>query len=78
MFGWEGTLREDTPVYTVNGWHEDALLRSGLEQVARIVQRRQPVFAREVRDSTGGGGATCLPGCCVQLPLRGTWRRSRR
>lgn len=53
MFGWEGTLREDTPVYTVNGWHEDALLRSGLEQVARIVQRRLPVFAREVRDSTG-------------------------
>lgn len=40
MFGWTGLLREDTPVFAVSGWHEDALLAAGMERFARILRLR--------------------------------------
>jgi len=44
MFGWGSVLREDTPVYTVSGWHEDALSNSGIQKVARIIERRMLIL----------------------------------
>lgn len=40
MFGWDSILREDTPVYTVSGWHEDALSNSSIQKVVRIIESR--------------------------------------
>jgi thioesterase domain-containing protein len=40
MFGWDGLVPEDTPVYPVSGWHEDALLAAGMQRLARILRLR--------------------------------------
>lgn len=39
-FGWESILSEDTPVYPIRGWHEDALSNTGISKVARIIEIR--------------------------------------
>ncbi|MEO1014346.1 MAG: condensation domain-containing protein [Pseudomonadota bacterium] len=39
-FGWDGVLRDDTPIFAIHGWHEDALLQAGLEKLARILRLR--------------------------------------
>lgn len=40
MFGWSGILAEDTPIYRLKGWHEDALLWSGHERIAQVIDSK--------------------------------------
>jgi len=39
-FGWSGLLAADTPVYPLAGWHEDALLKSGVERISQVLEAR--------------------------------------
>ncbi len=40
LFGWKGRLPADTPIYTLDGWHEDALLEHGFRRVADVIDAR--------------------------------------
>lgn len=40
LFGWKGRLPADTPIYTLSGWHEDALLEHGFRRVAEVIDAR--------------------------------------
>ncbi len=40
LFGWKDKLPADTPVYTLCGWHEDALLEHGFLRVAEVIDAR--------------------------------------
>ncbi len=39
-FGWGDRLAADVPIYTLPGWHEDALLSNGTTEIAAILQAR--------------------------------------
>ncbi len=40
LFGWQGLLAADTPVYDLPGWHEDAFQREGADVLAGILNAR--------------------------------------
>ena len=40
LFGWQGRLPADTPVFRLEGWHEDALLEHGYRRVAEVIDAR--------------------------------------
>jgi len=40
MFGWSGILEADTPVYALPGWHEDALLTSGVDRISKVLEAK--------------------------------------
>ncbi len=52
-FGWSRFLPADTPVYQLPGWHQDALMTTGVEKIAQIVQAR---IARRMKDASRHGG----------------------
>lgn len=39
-FGWSNLLAADTTVYPLPGWHEDALLKSGVERISKILKAK--------------------------------------
>ncbi len=39
-FGWIDYLPADVPVYPLEGWHEDALLKNGTARIAEVLQTR--------------------------------------
>lgn len=40
MFGWTGVLAADTPVYSLPGWHEDALLTTGIDRISKVLEAK--------------------------------------
>ncbi|MEX0283505.1 MAG: condensation domain-containing protein [Paracoccaceae bacterium] len=39
-FGWAAHLPADVPIYMLEGWHEDALLKNGTARIAEVIQAR--------------------------------------
>ena len=39
-FGWGETLSPDTPVYPLQGWHEDTLLWHGFDRIVDVIEAR--------------------------------------
>jgi len=40
LFGWHGYIREDSPVYDIDGWHEDSLTNAGIDGLAAVLSKR--------------------------------------
>ena len=40
VLGWSGKLARDVAVYPVNGWHGDALTRSGFDRVFGVLEEK--------------------------------------
>ncbi|WP_159586715.1 condensation domain-containing protein [Chelativorans xinjiangense] len=40
LFGWRGFIRDDTPAFDLNGWHEDSLSSTGISKLSSILSKR--------------------------------------
>jgi len=40
LFGWQGIIAEDSPVYDIDGWHEDSLTSSGIDGLATVLSKQ--------------------------------------
>lgn len=57
-FGWGTLLEADVPVFTLPGWHEDALLRNGTDRIAAILDARLSRMGRRQRPGPVSGPAS--------------------